>query len=186
MADSLLDKDNTTAEIRPFRIEIPQAELDDLQERLACTRWPDELPGVGWSRGVPLDYLGKLADYWANVYDWHQWEARLNEFPQFTTTIDGQNVHFLLQRSCRDGRHLRNGLCAHLGQDDRASSNRPDGSLLLPLPGWSFPPLKEGVAAGTNLLPVTGSLGPQRVLDRPCLDSTRLTPRYVAFTPRRL
>jgi hypothetical protein len=68
MADSLLDKDNTTAEIRPFRIEIPQVELDDLQERLARTRWFDELPGVGWSCGVPLDYLEKLADYWANVY----------------------------------------------------------------------------------------------------------------------
>jgi hypothetical protein len=50
-------------EIRPFRIDTPQADLDDLRERLARTRWPDELPGVGWSRGVPLDYLKQLAAY---------------------------------------------------------------------------------------------------------------------------
>src|SRR5947209_5760489 len=81
------------ATIRPFRIAIPQADLDDLRERLARTRWPDELPGVGWSRGVPLAYLKELAEYWRTGYDWRTYEARLNEFPQFTTTIDGTNVH---------------------------------------------------------------------------------------------
>ena len=80
---------HTDAETRPFRIEVPQAELDDLRQRLARTRWPDELPGVGWSRGVPLDYLKDLADYWAHGFDWRGQEARLNELPQFTTTIDG-------------------------------------------------------------------------------------------------
>jgi hypothetical protein len=59
-----------TTEIRPFRIMIPQADLDDLSDRLARTRWPDELPGVGWSRGVPLDYLRRLAEYWRGGYDW--------------------------------------------------------------------------------------------------------------------
>jgi epoxide hydrolase len=85
--------------IRPFRIDIPQADLDDLRDRLARTRWPDELPGVGWSRGVPLDYLKQLAAYWRDGYDWRKHEARLNEHPQFTTTIDGQPIHFLHIRS---------------------------------------------------------------------------------------
>jgi len=87
------------AEIRPFRIAIPQADLDDLGDRLARTRWPDELPGVGWSRGVPLAYLKQLTEYWRSGYDWRRQEARLNQFPQFTTIIDGHNVHFLHVRS---------------------------------------------------------------------------------------
>ena len=91
--------DRPDTAIRPFRIEIPQADLDDLQERLARTRWPDELPGVGWAYGVPLDYIKKLAAYWRTGYDWRKWEGKLNEYPQFTTTIDGTNVHFLHVRS---------------------------------------------------------------------------------------
>jgi epoxide hydrolase len=91
--------DPTDTEIRPFRIDIPQADLDDLRERLARTRWPAELPGVGWSRGVPLGYLKQLAGYWRDGYDWRKHEARLNELPQFTTTIEGQPVHFLHVRS---------------------------------------------------------------------------------------
>ncbi|MFJ8579516.1 epoxide hydrolase family protein [Micromonospora sp. NPDC093277] len=82
-------------QITPFRIEIPQHRLDDLRHRLANTRWPEVLPGAGWEAGVPLDYLKDLADYWQTTYDWRAHEARLNEFPQFTTVIDGQNVHFL-------------------------------------------------------------------------------------------
>src|ERR671921_248348 len=100
MADSQPNTDNnTTAGIRTFRIEVPQADLDDLRQRLASSRWPDELPGVGWSRGVPLGYLKDLADYWANGFDWRGQEAKLNELPQFTTQIDGQNVHFVHVRS---------------------------------------------------------------------------------------
>jgi epoxide hydrolase len=85
--------------IRPFRIDIPQADLDDLRARLHRTRWPDELPDAGWNRGVPLGYLKQLAAYWADGYDWREQEARLNELPQFTTTIDGTGVHFLHVRS---------------------------------------------------------------------------------------
>src|SRR5262245_30337746 len=81
--------------MKPFRIDIPQAQLDDLQRRLNHTRWPDELPAVGWSRGVPLTYLKELAEYWRTSYDWRAAEKRLNQFPQFTTLIDGANVHFL-------------------------------------------------------------------------------------------
>ena len=86
-------------EIRPFRIDIPQAELDDLKERLVRNRWPDELPGVSWDRGVPLDYLKELAEYWRTSYDWREQEAKFKELPQFTTTIDGQRIHFLHVRS---------------------------------------------------------------------------------------
>jgi pimeloyl-ACP methyl ester carboxylesterase len=85
--------------IRPFRIEVPQADLTDLADRLARTRWPDELPGAGWGRGVPLGYLEELAGYWRDGYDWRANEARLNQLPQFTTTIDGQTIHFLHVRS---------------------------------------------------------------------------------------
>jgi pimeloyl-ACP methyl ester carboxylesterase len=85
--------------IRPFRIDVPQADLDDLRDRLERTRWPDELPGVGWNYGVPLAYLRELADYWRTGYDWRAQEARLNAIPQFTTAIDGQQIHFLHVRS---------------------------------------------------------------------------------------
>ena len=88
-----------STEIRPFRIDIPQADLDDLADRLARTRWTDELPGIGWTYGVPTSYLRGLAEYWRTSYDWRAHEAALNAFPQFTTTIDGQDVHFLHVRS---------------------------------------------------------------------------------------
>jgi pimeloyl-ACP methyl ester carboxylesterase len=87
------------SEINPYFIDIPQSALDDLRERLGRTRWPDELPGVGWDLGVPLDYLKGLTEYWATAYDWRSQEAALNEFAQFTTVIDDQNVHFLHVRS---------------------------------------------------------------------------------------
>jgi len=86
-------------EVRPFRIEVPEADLDDLRERLARTRWPDELPDVGWTYGVPLGYVKEMAEYWRSRYDWRAHEARLNAFPQFTTTVDGTNVHFIRVRS---------------------------------------------------------------------------------------
>lgn len=70
-----------TSQIRPFRIDVPQAGLDDLRQRLASTRWPRELPGEGWSRGVPATVLRELADYWADGFDWRAQEGALNEFP---------------------------------------------------------------------------------------------------------
>ena len=85
--------------MQPFRIDIPQADLDDLHRRLDGTRWPSELPGVGWQRGVPLGYLQEPAGYWRTTYDWRAAERNLNQFPQFTTQIDGANVHFLHVRS---------------------------------------------------------------------------------------
>jgi pimeloyl-ACP methyl ester carboxylesterase len=87
------------SEIKPFTIDIPQAELDDLRDRLARTRWAADLPDVGWSRGVPVSYLKELAEYWRDGYDWRVYERALNEYPQFTTQIDGQNIHFMHVRS---------------------------------------------------------------------------------------
>ncbi|MEU8774148.1 epoxide hydrolase family protein [Streptomyces sp. NPDC048606] len=89
----------TEARIHPFRVDIAQQDLDDLRERLARTRWGGEVPGTGWSRGVPTDYLKALAAYWADGFDWRAAEAELNGFPHFTTEIDGQNIHFLHVRS---------------------------------------------------------------------------------------
>jgi pimeloyl-ACP methyl ester carboxylesterase len=97
-------------EIRPFRIEIPQADLDDLTERLARTRFANELPPdtsrpqqgpvlPGWEYGVPVGYVRDLVEHWQHKYDWRVWEARLNQYPQFITEIDGQPIHFLHVRS---------------------------------------------------------------------------------------
>ena len=83
---------------QPFHIDIPRADLDDLAGRLARTRWPDELPGAGWDYGVARDRVRELAAYWRQGYDWHAQEARLNAIPQFTTVIDGQQIHFLHAR----------------------------------------------------------------------------------------
>jgi epoxide hydrolase len=89
--------------IEEFRIDIPQADLDDLRDRLARTRWPDQLPGVGWDYGIALDDVRELAEYWRTGYDWRVHERQLNSFPQFTTEIDGQRVHFLHVRSGAPG-----------------------------------------------------------------------------------
>ena len=85
--------------MRPFLIDVPQADLDDLRERLARTRWPAGSPEPGWDRGVPLEYLQELAEYWRTGYDWRAAERRLNSHPQFVTRIDGADVHFLHVRS---------------------------------------------------------------------------------------
>jgi epoxide hydrolase len=85
-------------DIRPFRIDIPKTDVDDLRRRLASTRWPDAQV-EDWSRGVPLAYLRELASYWGGAYDWREHEARLNAYPQFVTEIDGQTIHFLHVRS---------------------------------------------------------------------------------------
>jgi epoxide hydrolase len=92
-----------TDEIQPFDVEISQADLDYLHERLANARWPGDLPGVGWTRGVPLDHLRELADYWRTGYDWRVRETELNQYPQFVTEIDGQRIHFLHVKSDQPG-----------------------------------------------------------------------------------
>lgn len=86
-------------EIRPFRIDIPQADIDDLNARLDRTRWADQIPDSGSDYGVSVEWVKDLANYWRNTFDWRAFEARLNAYPQFTTEIDGQNVHFFHIRS---------------------------------------------------------------------------------------
>jgi epoxide hydrolase len=86
-------------ELKEFRIEVAEAELDDLRSRLWNTRWPERETVLDWSQGVPLSYLQDLCSYWADGYDWRATEARLNALPQFRTVIDGLGIHFLHVRS---------------------------------------------------------------------------------------
>ena len=85
----------TSTAIRPFRVDVPQAELDDLQDRLARTRWPDDYEGVGWDYGTDLDYMRELAEYWRDGYDWRRQEAYLNSFPHYTAELDGEELTFI-------------------------------------------------------------------------------------------
>ena len=85
--------------VTPFRIAIPDADLADLRDRLTRTRWPERECVDDWSQGLPLSYAQELADYWRDEYDWRTTEAALNRFDQFTTEIDGLDVHFIHQRS---------------------------------------------------------------------------------------
>ena len=80
---------------KPFTLHIPDAEITDLRERLARTRFPDEPPLEPWSTGTSLAYLKPLIDYWQNGFDWRAWEGKLNGFPQFTLPIRGIDVHFI-------------------------------------------------------------------------------------------
>jgi epoxide hydrolase len=86
-------------EIRPFRIAVPDDDLDDLRQRLARTRWPEAECVNDWSQGIPLNYTRELAAYWASEYDWRAREAALNRFDHFITDIDGLDIHFIHQRS---------------------------------------------------------------------------------------
>lgn len=84
--------------IQPFTIHIAQHTLDDLRERLARTRWPDEVEEAGWEYGTNLEYLKSLMAYWHHQFDWRAQEARLNHFAQFRADIDGFGVHFIHER----------------------------------------------------------------------------------------
>jgi pimeloyl-ACP methyl ester carboxylesterase len=84
--------------VQPFTIAIPQADLDDLRERLARTRWIDEVEGSGWNYGIDLGYLRELADYWQHTYDWRTHEAALNRFAHFKADVDGVGIHFIQER----------------------------------------------------------------------------------------
>jgi len=85
--------------IRPFRIDVPEQDLVDLQRRLATTRWPDKETVTDDSQGVPLAMVQELVRYWQTDYDWRKIEARLNALPQFITNIDGVDIHFIHVRS---------------------------------------------------------------------------------------
>ncbi len=89
--------------IQPFRIEVPEAVLDDLRERLARTRFPDQIEGAGWDYGSELGAVKALCAYWREGFDWRVQEEALNRFEHFTTPIDGQRLHFLHARSKHEG-----------------------------------------------------------------------------------
>ncbi|TDE94027.1 epoxide hydrolase [Occultella glacieicola] len=137
----------TASEITPATIDIPQADLDDLADRLARTRWVDEIEGSGSEYGTSLAQVREWAEYWRTSFDWRAVEARLNAYPQFTTEIDGQRIHFL---------HVR--------------SPRPDATALILTHGWPGSVLEyldvidPLVAAGFDLvipsLPGFGFSGP--------------------------
>jgi len=92
---------HTTAQpvIRPFTISVPDSVIAELQQRLAATRFPDQIPGTGWDYGTDTAYLKELVEYWRDDFDWRAQERALNAFDQFVTTIDGVDVHFIHQRS---------------------------------------------------------------------------------------
>jgi hypothetical protein len=87
----------------PFTIDVADEILDDLRARIRSTRWPDQVPGIGWDQGTELDYLRGMLDHWADGFDWPARERGLNSFAQFLVDIDGTGVHFVHERA-RDGR----------------------------------------------------------------------------------
>lgn len=89
------------AALEPFKAHIPDDVLDDLRRRIDQAKWPDQLPDTGWEYGADIRKVRELADYWRTRYDWRAFEARLNRFDQFTTDVDGQQIHFIHQRSPR-------------------------------------------------------------------------------------
>src|SRR5687767_9508834 len=91
--------EQTASEIRPFRIQVPEADLEDLRARIVATHWPEKETVSDQSQGPRLATMRALAEYWATEYDWRRCEARMNSFPQFLTEIDGLDIHFLHVRS---------------------------------------------------------------------------------------
>ena len=86
-------------DIKPYRVSVPQQELDDLRSRIKATRWPERETPDDWSQGIPLHYVRELCTYWSDSYDWRRCETWLNGLAQFTTEIDGLDFHFLHIRS---------------------------------------------------------------------------------------
>src|SRR5436853_7202976 len=99
METSTIEAAPASSAIRPFRIEIPEEALTDLRRRIAATRWPEKETVADQSQGVQLATMQKLASYWGKDYDWRKCEAKLKALPNFITTIDGLDIHFIHVRS---------------------------------------------------------------------------------------
>ena len=84
--------------VQPYKVHVPDSVLQDLKDRLARTRWPDEIPGSGWDYGSNLDYIKELVEYWRTEFDWRAQEEAINRFAHFTTDIEGLNIHFIHER----------------------------------------------------------------------------------------
>ena len=143
----------TATEIRPFNLEIPNEQLEDLRRRVDATRWPSSELVDDRSQGVQLATMQALARYWTTEYDWRACEARLNALPQFTTEIDGLDIHFIHARSPHEDAlplimtHGWPGSIVELLEavgplrDPTAHGGRPEDAfhLVLPsLPGYGF------------------------------------------------
>ena len=89
--------------VRPFRVAVPEAVLEDLRDRLERTRFPDEIPGSDWGDGFELAYLRELVAYWKDEFDWRREEEAINSFDQFKTVLDGMDIHFIHERSPVEG-----------------------------------------------------------------------------------
>src|SRR3954467_7104547 len=92
----------TVVDIRPFRVDVPEAALTDLRRRVAATRWPEQETVTDQSQGVPLATIQELAHHWATDYDWRRCEETLNALPQYVTEIDGLDIHFVHVRSAHE------------------------------------------------------------------------------------
>jgi hypothetical protein len=88
----------STPQVERFTITIAEEILDDLLRRIRATRWPDQLPGIGWEQGTELGYLRVLLDHWADGFDWRAAERELNGLDHFRTKLDGLGIHFVHQR----------------------------------------------------------------------------------------
>jgi pimeloyl-ACP methyl ester carboxylesterase len=135
--------------VEAFEIHVEDQVLEDLQQRLLATRWPDPAPGPAWGQGTDLDYLRALVDYWVNGFDWRREEGRLNSYPQFVADVDGTRVHYVHQRSGRPPLVLTHGWPSSFAEMlplvDRLSD---DFDLVVPsLPGYAFSsrPARVGV-----------------------------------------
>ncbi len=153
--------------VEPFEVRVDDAVLTDLRDRLARARVPDQIEGTGWEYGMPAPYLRELVEYWRDEYDWRAQEARLNSFPHFRTTIDGQAIHFM---------HVR--------------SPQPDALPILLLHGWPgsvvefldvVPRLSDAHHLVIPSLPGYGFSEPTRT---PGWNTTRIARAFIALMDR--
>ena len=152
-------------DIRPFTIDVPDAAIDDLRNRLARTRWPEAEPVDDWTQGIPLAYTQELCDHWATDYDWRRCESALNRYDHFLTEIDGLDVHFMHIRSPHDNAtpmivtHGWPGsiiefqkVIEPLTKPTEHGGEAPDAFHLvipsLPGYGWSAKPTRPGTSVG--------------------------------------
>lgn len=163
---------------RPFRVALPEPVLADLRERLERTRWPDEIPGSGWSYGMSLPYAKELAAYWKDGYDWRAQEVRLNAFEQYTVSLGGIDLHFIHERGAGEDPLpilLLHGWPSSVWEFHKVVRRLTDAggrggfSVVVPsLPGhgFSFHPFQErfGIVGCAEILSelMTGALGYER------------------------
>ena len=118
--------------IRPFQVNVPEAELTELRQRIMATRFPEKEPSGDPSQGVQLETIQKLARYWATDYDWRKVEEKLQALPQFITEIDGLDIHFIHVRSKHTRRaahrHARMARIDHRADEDHRSADQSDGA----------------------------------------------------------